>query len=297
MLRKNKEDVIINIAGYTFMLLFAAFCLIPFVLIISGSFTDEMVLMSEGFSLFPKKISTVAYNVLFEDNTVFDAYKVTIFISVVGTICQLLITSAMSYVLSIRTFAHRNKIAFFVYFTMLFNGGLVPTYILVTKYLNLQDNLLVYIIPLLVNPFNMFLLRNFFRTIPDSLSESAKLDGANDIMILFRIILPLSKPALATIGLFYALANWNEWFNCLLYVSDEKLQTLQYMVMKIMRYIDFLQQAANFSQGMSMVDFFLPPTNAARMATAAVTIGPIIFVYPFIQKYFIRGLVVGAVKG
>ncbi len=295
MLNNTREDIIINIIGYIFMILFAAFCLIPFILIITGSFTDELSLMENGFSLIPKKTSLIAYKVLFEDSSVLDAYKVTIFITTVGTFCELIITSAMAYALSVSSFTHRNKIAFFAYFTMLFNGGLVPTYILISKYLHMKDNIWVYIIPLLINPYNMFLLRNFFKTIPSSLAESAKIDGANDIFILFKIVLPLSKPALATIGLFYALANWNEWFNCLLYISDQKLISLQYLIMKVLRYVDFLKQMASYMQGIQ-IDY-IPPSNSAKMATAVVTIGPIIFVYPFVQRYFVKGLVIGAVKG
>jgi multiple sugar transport system permease protein/putative aldouronate transport system permease protein len=203
----------------------------------------------------------------------------------------------MSYALSVPTFTHRNIIAFFVYFTMLFSGGLVPSYLLIAKYLKLSNTIWVYILPALINPYNMFLLRNFFKQIPESLSESAKIDGANDVFILYKIILPISKPALATIGLFYAFGFWNEWFTCTLYISNSRseLYSLQYLVMRIFRMADFFKSQMNDLPGVRS-DYLLP-SNTIKMATAVVTIGPIIFVYPFVQKYFVKGLVVGAIKG
>lgn len=280
-----------------FMFVFSVFCILPFILIISSSFSDERALLLNGFSLFPKQVSLLAYKIIFEDNAIFNAYKVTIIVTICGTALKLLFTSAMAYALSVKTFTHRNKIAFFVYFTMLFSGGLVPTYLLISKYLHLKDNIMVYIIPVLINSYNMFLLRNFFKAIPDSLTESAKIDGANDIYILFKIILPLSKPALATIGLFYALGHWNEWFTCLLYIHKETLYSLQYLIMKVLRDVDFMKQMATYQASLGLNTNYIIPNNSSKMATAVVTVGPIIFVYPFVQKYFVKGLVVGAVKG
>lgn len=293
-MKSSLENKAIDTFSYLFMTLFSIFCIVPFILIISSSISGEKAVQLTGFSLIPKDFSLFAYEVIFQDNTIFSAYKVTIFITVVGTLLCLILTSAMAYALSVKTFTHRNKIAFFVYFTMLFNGGLIPSYLLISKYLGLSDNIFVYIVPVLVNPFNMFLLRNFFRQIPDSLAESAKIDGANDIYILFKIILPLSTPAIATIGLFYGLGFWNEWFTATLYINNKDLYTLQYLIMKVMREVEFMLQL-DYMQGV-LVDYVIPK-NTVRMATAVVTVGPIIFVYPFLQKYFVKGLVVGAVKG
>jgi multiple sugar transport system permease protein/putative aldouronate transport system permease protein len=276
------------------MAIFSIFCIVPFILLVSSSLSDEKAVQTTGFVLFPKEFSLFAYKVIFQDNAIFNAYKTTIIFTVLGTVLCLILTSAMAYALSVKTFTHRNKIAFFVYFTMLFNGGLIPSYLLIAKYLGLRDNILVYILPVLINPFNMFLLRNFFKQIPDSLAESAKIDGANDIYILYKIILPLAKPALATIGLFYGLGFWNEWFTATLYIDNKDLYSLQYLIMKVLREVDFMNQM-NEMQG--VMANYVVPTNTARMATAVVTVGPIIFVYPFIQKYFVKGLVVGAVKG
>ena len=293
-MKSSLENKAIDTFSYLFMAIFSLFCILPFILIISSSVSDEKSVQLTGFTLIPKEFSLLAYEVIFQDNTIFTAYRTTIIFTVVGTILCLIITSAMAYAISVKTFTHRNKIAFFVYFTMLFSGGLIPSYLLISKYLGLSDNILVYIVPALVNPFNMFLLRNFFKQIPDSLAESAKIDGANDIYILFKIILPLAKPALATIGLFYGLGFWNEWFTATLYITDKDLYPLQYLIMKVLREVEFMYQL-DYMQGV-IVDY-VKPSNTVRMATAVVTVGPIIFVYPFLQKYFIKGLVVGAVKG
>ncbi|WP_201008419.1 carbohydrate ABC transporter permease [Paenibacillus glycanilyticus] len=294
-MKNSLENKALNLFSYLFMALFSIFCIVPFILILSSSLSDEKSVQLTGFALIPKQFSLFAYEVIFQDNAIFSAYKTTIIFTVAGTILCLIITSAMAYAISVKTFTHRNKIAFFVYFTMLFNGGLIPTYLLISKYLGLSDNILVYILPALVNPFNMFLLRNFFKQIPDSLAESARIDGANDIYILFKIILPLAKPALATIGLFYGLGFWNEWFTATLFISDKDLYSLQYLIMKVLREVDFANQL-NQMQGITLANYVVP-TNTAKMATAVVTVGPIIFVYPFLQKYFVKGLVVGAVKG
>jgi putative aldouronate transport system permease protein len=293
-MNKSLEDRGIDLFSHLFMIIFSVFCVIPFILIISSSISDEKSVQTTGFVLIPKEISLFAYKVIFQDSAIYHAYKTTIIFTVLGTILCLIFTSAMAYALSVKTFTHRNKIAFFVYFTMLFNGGLIPSYILISKYLGLRDNILVYIIPVLINPFNMFLLRNFFNQIPDSLAESAKIDGANDIYILYKIILPLAKPAIATIGLFYALGYWNEWFTSVLYIDNKNLYSLQYLIIKVLREIDFVKQ---FNDIPGAAVNYVAPTNTAKMATAVITVGPIICIYPFLQKYFIKGLVVGAVKG
>ncbi|MBD0384501.1 carbohydrate ABC transporter permease [Paenibacillus sedimenti] len=294
-MKTSLENKAIDLFSYLFMAIFSIFCIVPFILLIASSLSDEKAVQATGFVLFPKEFSLFAYKVIFQDNAIFNAYKTTITFTVLGTVLCLILTSAMAYALSVKTFTHRNKIAFFVYFTMLFNGGLIPSYLLIAKYLGLRDNILVYILPVLINPFNMFLLRNFFKQIPDSLAESAKIDGANDIYILYKIILPLAKPALATIGLFYGLGFWNEWFTATLYIDNKDLYSLQYLIMKVLREVDFMNQM-NEMQGLVMANNIVP-ANTAKMATAVVTVGPIIFVYPFIQKYFVKGLVVGAVKG
>lgn len=294
MKRNSFADQSVEIVSYIFIILFASFCIIPFILVITSSISDELMLVRHGYTFIPKKISFEAYKVLFRNNIVFNAYKVTTFITIIGTISSLSFTSAMAYALSIKTFRARNKVSLYVYFTMLFNGGLVPQYILITKYLHLNDTIWVYIIPALINPWNMFILRSFFVTIPDSLSESAKIDGANDIYILWKIVIPLSKPALASIGLFYALGYWNEWFKATLYITNQKLVPLQYLIMQLLRDLNFMNE---YSSLMRTNTTYIAPQYTARMATTIAAIGPIIFLYPFIQKYFVKGLTIGAIKG
>lgn len=285
-------DRIFTFGCYFLLAAFALLCLFPFLLVLSASFTDEYTLLWEGYKLIPSKFSTSAYELLMQTSQLGDAYLVTIFITVAGTMLSLLVTSMMSYALSVKKLRIRNGVAFFVYFTMLFSGGMVANYLLLSKYLHLKDNIWVYIIPALISPWNMMLLRNFFATIPESLAESAKIDGANDMTILMRIILPIAKPGLVTIGLFYALSYWNEWFKAMLYIDKDNLITLQYLIMKILRNVNFASTVAgNIGVSMNV------PTYTVRMATVVATIGPIVFLYPFLQKYFVKGLTVGGVKG
>lgn len=293
-MKKNKSDRVIDFTNYFLLTLFCVFCLVPLAIVISSSFTDELALLKNGFALWPSEFSTKAYETMFHTSRIFDAYKVTIFVTVVGTFLSMIFTSAIAYAISVKSVKYRNHIAFFVFFTMLFSGGLVPTYLLIAKYLDMKDSIWVLIIPVLISPWNMFLLRNFFSSIPDSLAESAKMDGASEMTILFKIILPVSLPAIATISLFYALGYWNEWFAAMLYISEEKLYPLQYLIMDILRNIDFMNELAG-KFGVS--NNFTPPTYTARMATTVLTIGPIVFVYPFVQKYFVKGMMVGSVKG
>ena len=206
----------------------------------------------------------------------------------------MLVTCACAYALSRKSMQYRGAIAFFIYFTMLFSGGLVPTYLWVTRYVHLSDSLWSLILPSLVNAWNLLLMRNFFNGIPEALSESASIDGANDIRILFTIIIPVSLPGIATIGLFYALAYWNEWYKALLYIHTEWKYPLQYLVMQIQKNIQYVQQNANQA---GVVTDGLVPAETVQMATAVVTIGPIVLLYPFLQKYFVQGLTVGSVKG
>ncbi len=290
----SRGDKMVTIVFGTVITLFSVACLMPFILVVIASFTDEATLVREGYRFIPSQWSIEAYKAIFRSDTIPRAYAISIFVTLVGTVMSLIITAMGAYTLSCTQVKYRNKIAFFFYFTMLFNGGMVPTYILISKYLNLRDSIWVYIIPALLNPWNMFMLRNFFNDIPEALKESARLEGAHEWLILFRIILPLSLPALATIGLFYALNYWNAWMEAMLYIDDEKLYTLQYIIMKIIRNINSATQIAGEGAAAGTV---VPPSYTIRLATAIVTIGPIVFLYPFLQKYFVGGLKVGGVKG
>lgn len=277
------------------IIVMAAVCLYPFLLVVISSITDEVTLLRDGYTLLPAKLSFAAYLAIFRTPTIPTAYLVSIFVTAVGTLFSLMLTSAAAYALSGGKLLYRNHLAFYFYFTMLFNGGLVPQYILITKYLNLNDTIWVYIVPFLLSPWNMFLMRNFFNEIPEALFEAAKLEGASELSILARIVIPLSLPAMATIGLFYALGYWNSWVPALLYVENEKLYSLQYIIMKIIRNIELASAIAQ--QGGSQGTRAVAPSYTVRLATAVVTIGPIVFLYPFLQRYFVGGLKIGAIKG
>lgn len=287
------KDRVLVLFCYIFVGAFAVFCFAPFWLALISSITDENSLFRDGFQLFPNKFSFTAYKMIFSTSaTIYRAYGVTIISTVFGVLLTLVLTGSFSYVCSVKNLRYKNKLTLFAYFTMLFNGGLVPTYILYTKYLHLSNNILVLIIPGALTAYNMFLMRNYFMTIPDSICESARIDGANDIYIFFKIIIPVSKPVFATIGLFAAMTYWNEWFRVLMYIDNPKLYSLQYLIMRIQREVDFLTSSLG-----SQVNVGQVPAIGIRMATAMITIGPIILLYPGLQKYFIKGLMVGAVKG
>lgn len=292
-IRTAAGDKAVSVVFYLIIILFAVCCLIPFLLVIAASFTEETALVKNGYHLFPTEFSVNAYKLLSQTSNVLSAYKVTVFITVAGTILSMLCTCAIAYALSCQNFRSRGALSMFCYFTMLFNGGLVASYLMMTQVLHLRDNILVLILPSMLTAYNIFLMRNFFSGIPASLSEAAKLDGASDFQVLFRIILPISTPGIATVGLFYALSYWNEWYKCMLYITSENLYTLQYLIMKIMRQINY---ASTVPTDVTLYQGALP-TYSFRMAAVVAAIGPIILLYPFVQKYFTSGLTVGSVKG
>ena len=295
-IKMTPGDRVLNLFFYLFITLFAVICLIPFILVVSSSLTQEQALTANGYRLWPSEFSLDAYRLVMVSADIPQAYIVTIFITIVGTFLSMLFTCAVSYAMSVKNFKSRSVLALFIYFTMLFNGGLVASYLLITKTLMLQNTIWVLLFPSLCNAWNILLMRNFFNGIPDSLAESAKIDGANDIIILFRIIIPISLPGIATIGLFYALSYWNEWYKCLLYIDSNHSQyyTLQYLIQRILRQVNYAANQPAEAVGLNSITL---PTYAYRMATVVVSTGPIILLYPFLQKYFVQGLTVGAVKG
>ncbi|NOU72261.1 ABC transporter permease subunit [Paenibacillus sp. LMG 31458] len=294
MASQNKTHWLLHLV----FLLIACTTILPIILVFMVSVTDETTITQNGYSFFPQKISFEAYKYLFLDSmTIIRAYGVTILITVVGTIVGLMLTALLAYPISRRDFPYKNMLTFFVFFTMLFNGGLVPWYLVFTKLIPLKDTIWSLIIPgLLLNGFFVLIMRTFFATsIPMAIIESAYMDGASESRIFFRIVLPLSTPVLATIGLFNTLGYWNDWFNSLVFLTDSKYYSLQYLLNKILLNIQFLSQNSrntNASQIMATL-----PTETVRMAMAIIGIGPIVLAYPFFQKYFVKGLTVGAVKG
>jgi putative aldouronate transport system permease protein len=276
--------------------LVAICCLLPFLLVVSASFSDEKVVAREGFRLFPGKLSTAAYELLVSDSAqLARSYGVTVLVTAVGTVLSLVLTSLLAYPLYRRDFPFRRFFSVFIFFTMLFNGGLVPFYILYANYLHLRETVTALILPYLVNPFYVLIMRTFFTgSIPDSVIESAKLDGAREVTILSRIVFPLSLPAFATIGLFTTLVYWNDWFMSLLFITRPRIMSIQFYLYRTIMNLEFLLNNTALSSGMARMDI---PGETARMAMAIVGIGPIVLAYPFFQRYFIKGLTIGAVKG
>ena len=279
---------------YVVVTIVALTCLLPFIMLISGSFSSERAIRFQGYGLLPREFSTAAYELIFKTPmTVIRAYGVSIFITVVGTAFGLLFTTMTAYVIARQDFKYRNQLSFFFYFTTLFNGGMVCTYIFYIQYLHLKDNLLALILPSMFNVFYLLIMRTFVAAIPTALIESAKIDGAGEYKIFFRIILPLLKSGLATIGLFLALGYWNDWYNAMLYMNDEKRYPLQYMLYSLMQKTQAMAAIAS-QANIQMIDM---PSNSLKLAMAVVATGPIVLVYPFVQKYFVKGVTVGSVKG
>lgn len=281
------------------MILFTLFCLMPIWLLFSSSLTDDMELVRSGYAFFPDKISFSAYQYLWNTSSeIARAYGITILTTVIGTAAGLSLTAMVAYPLSRIEMPFRNSLAFYVFFTMLFNGGLVPTYLLYTNYFDFKNTLLALIIPgLLMNGFFIILMRTFFATsIPTAIIESAYIDGAKEWKIFYRIVLPLSTPVLATVGLFYVILYWNDWFNGLIYLTDSKYYSLQNLLNRILLDIQYLQSSTQSGNQASSLSARIPLASM-RMAMAVIGVVPLLVAYPFFQKYFAKGLTVGAVKG
>jgi putative aldouronate transport system permease protein len=264
--------------------------LLPFLLVVSASFSDEKAIARNGYTLFPTQFSTSAYEYILSDpGQIINSYAVTIAVTLIGSVLGLLLMAMLAYVLSRKDFFLRKPFSFYVFFTMLFNGGLVPWYILITQGLQLKNTLTVLIAPYLIVPWFVLLLRTFFTQLPEELFDAARMDGASEWRIFFRIVLPLSTPALATVGLFCILMYWNDWWLALLFIDDRRLMPLQYLLYNISSNIDFLTTAPQML-GVPV------PALPARMAMAVIAIGPIALAYLFVQRYFVRGITVGAFK-
>jgi putative aldouronate transport system permease protein len=267
-------------------------------LVIMISFTEEKSLITFGYSFFPHEFSFDGYAYMFKrGSAIINAYGVSIFTSLVGTVGSTLIIALYAYPLSRLNFKYRNAFTAFVFITMLFSGGLVPWYIMYTQVLKIGNTLPVLIIPYLMNAWYVLIMRTFYRgAIPEELLESARIDGANEFFIYFKIALPLSTAGLATVGLFSMLTYWNDWYLPLIYIRDDHLYNVQYLLKSILESAQFMARMASQVGALSTAAANLP-TETMRMAVAVIAVGPIIFAYPFFQRYFIKGLTIGAVKG
>lgn len=288
------SDKIIRGFGYIFITFYAICCIVPFLIIIGTSFTSEAVIRSEGVKLIPKDLTVQAYQMVLKGGGIYKAYVLTIILTLVGTLLGLGIISMTGYALQRKDFAFRNVISFYIYFTSLFSAGLAPYYLLMTQTYKLKDSYFAVLLPLMMSPWLIILMKNFVKAIPHEITESGKIDGAGDMKIFVSLILPMLKPALATIGLFLALGYWNEWYQSSLFLSSKvDVKPLQYTLYEIVNKTDALKNSVA-GQYITLTDI---PTESVKMANAVLATGPVVLLYPFVQKYFISGITVGAVKG
>ena len=291
LLGRNYPQIVLNAVLIVVTLLF----LVPLIVVISASLTDDTALAKYGYALWPSQFSLAAYTyILNNPEQMLQSYGVTLFVTIVGTISGLVIMSLFAYALSRSEFTWRRPISFLIFFTMLFSGGLVPVYILITQYLKLRDTLLVLILPYLFSPWYVFLLRTFFSQLPKEIIDSARIDGANEWQIYGRIVMPLSTPAIATVGLFLILMYWNDYWLSLLYINDTRLFPVQYLLYSILRNAEFI---TSNTQGSAMLGSIRIPVQTIRMAMAVIAMGPVAVAFLSLQRYFVRGLTIGGIKG
>lgn len=293
-LKKHNTDH--HIVSHIILILACITILYPFGVIIGASFQSPQELAQYGYRLIPKEISLEAYKMIFQDNgQLLNSYKVTGIVTVIGTIFGTLLTTSYAYVISRPTYRYRKILSFFVFFTMLFNGGLVANYLWLSGGLHLKDTYAVLILPLSVSAWNIIMMKGFMSGLPSSLMEAAKIDGASEIKIFTKVVLPCSLPGVATITLFYALGFWNDWYTGMIYIDDNNLVGLQLLLQRIIKDIDFLNSTEALNSGMG-TDREIP-TVSARMAMCILAAGPMLLVFPFFQKYFRSGITIGSVKG
>ena len=285
---------ITNIIANIILAVSAIACVFPFIFVIIISLTSEQSLLEHGYSIFPKEWSLDAYKYLLESGgALVQSYMVTILVTILGTIINVSMVSSYAYAISRKGFKYRRQFTFLVFFTMLFGGGMVPSYIVMTQVLGLKNTIWALILPLAFNSFNIIVMRTFFqKSVPDSIIESARIDGASEFRIFIKIVIPLALPGIATIALFSTLAYWNDWFNAMLYIDYQNLVPLQHMLMKIEKNMEFIRQNAMLSGAVMNA----LPQESVRMAMVVISTLPIACTYPFFQKYFISGLTIGGVK-
>ena len=291
--RKHGFQIFANIF-LTFLCLCAV---IPFILLVMSSLTDEQTLIANGYSFFPAKFSLYAYEYLLTDSTaVVRGYGISFLVTAIGTACNLLFTTLYAYPLSRKDLPGRNVFAFYLFFTMLFSGGLVPSYMMWTQTFHIRNSLFALLVPnLLMGAFNVIMMRTYFTAnIPDAVIEAARIDGANEFKILYGIVMPMALPIIATIGLLVGLAYWNDWMNGLYYLNDDRMFSIQVLLTNIQRDLDSLRQQAESGGNINSANL---PSTSVRMALTVMGVLPIMAIYPFLQKYFVKGIAIGAVKG
>jgi len=293
----RKASLPARIVIHFFLVSFAILCVIPLWGIITVSISSESDIVKYGYEFIPRTFDLMGYRYVLTDPTmILNSYKVSIGLTLAGTVLSLVLTAGVSYALSRPDYRFRNIISFYIFFTMLFSGGLVPWYMLISRYLNMKSTFWVLVLPYLILPWFVLILRTFMQKIPMEIIESCKIDGASEYRIFAQIILPLSKPGLATVGLFIMLRYWNDWWLAMLFIEKESLAPLQFMLYRMMNNIAYLTSSSNQMPPGIKAGITLPK-ESARMAMAVLAAGPMLMVFPFFQKYFVKGLTVGAVKG
>lgn len=288
-----------NIILIVFFSIVCLLCIIPMLIVLSSSFTPDIKIISDGYTIIPKSPVLTAYQLIFSDQgKVIRAYIIQILTTVIGTTLSVLITSMIAYPLSRKELPYRNFFAFFVFFTMLFSGGLAPTYYVYTNLLHLKNTFVILFLPYLVGGFNVIILRTFFTTnVSSEIIDSAKIDGSGEFRTFFQIVFPLSLPGIAAVALFTTITLWNDWYLSMLYIDDEKLTNLQYMMYKTLISIQYIKANDAFRQSYGSDILARLPVESTRMAMAIIGMGPIVIAYPFFQRFFIKGLTIGAIKG
>ncbi len=291
-IKKTYDEVIFQALGYFFLGIIGFVTIFPFLILIGSSFASEREILTSGYSVIPREPSLAAYELIFRNpEKILTAYGVSAFITVAGTAISLFISSMTAFVISRKSLRHANKLTFYLYFTTLFSGGLAPFYIVVANVYRMRNSLLVLLLLPMFNVLYILILRSFVRSIPDSLTEAAQMDGAGEFRVFVTIILPLMKPALASIGLFTALFYWNDWWTAMMFVEKQSLQPLQYVLYRILSSVKVAAFMVNNIASFNM------PQETLKLAMTVVSTGPIIFLYTFVQKYFIKGITLGAIKG
>ena len=294
-IKRSFSDKCVSVFSYTFIFIIAVACLYPLLMVLGVSFSDNTAVVKEGYRAIPRNFTLDTYRYLFAHSgtRILRAYGVTIFVTVVGTLGAMLITSMIGFAVSIKSLKYRNIITYICNFTIIFSAGLIPWYYVCVKWYNFTDSYAGMIIPSMFSVYNMFLMRTYFSDIPDSLYEAARIDGASWFTIYSKIAVPLSKTAMLTVGMMYALSYWNDWWNALMFINDRDMFPLQYYLYNILSNINAISSGRIPAGAAANIKL---PAETVKMAVTMITIGPIIFLYPFVQKYFVNGIMTGAVK-
>ncbi|MFD0716900.1 carbohydrate ABC transporter permease [Paenibacillus sp. GCM10027626] len=294
MRHRSKDRTLFHLFGYLYLGCLSLICLFPLWLIFAGSFSSEEDVIRHGYELIPRNLSVAGYKMMFEaPEAIIRSMAVSVALTMIGVVCGVFLTAMTAYVIQRKDFKYRNVISFYIYLTSVFTGGLVPWYIMMVNYFHMRNNFLALIIPLLFNVFYILIMKSFFRSIPDAIVESGKIDGAGEFTIFLKLVLPIAKPGLATISLFIALSYWNDWFSAMLFINKDSLVPLQLFLYNLVNKAEALNNLAG-QTGIPMTEL---PKETVKLSMTVLVITPIMFVYPFVQRYVVSGVTLGAVKG